>query len=110
MNSGDSSYSFSDSNDEGKEKKDNKLKEAEKKQLEAEAELEEKEEEKKADEEENRNMILLGLRAPNKVETERKAFMLYPNDCIKLFFWDILQSIILLITCVLTPFNMAFSN
>ena len=59
-----------------------------KKAEELEAEEKRKEEEKKAEEEDNRNMILLGLRAPNKTDSDRKPFMLYPNDCIKLFFWD----------------------
>lgn len=60
--------------------------------------------------EETKNLILLGLRAPSNFDSDRKVCMIYPNDCCKLFFWDIMQSIILLVTCVLTPFNMAFSS
>jgi len=40
----------------------------------------------------------------------RKPFMFYPNDTIKVMFWDLLISIILLITCLITPFNLAFQD
>ena len=36
--------------------------------------------------------------------------MLYPTDVCKTHFWDIFISLCLLITCILTPFNLAFDD
>mmetsp|Transcript_17523 Transcript_17523/g.27004 ORF Transcript_17523/g.27004 Transcript_17523/m.27004 type:complete len:83 (+) Transcript_17523:88-336(+) len=55
------------------------------------------------------DMIMLGLRAPTMTE-KRKPFMFYPNDTIKVMFWDLLISLLLLITCLITPFNLAFQD
>ena len=52
---------------------------------------------------------MLGLQKPN-VEKERKPFMIYPNDTWKIIGWDLMISVILLITCVTTPFDLAFAN
>lgn len=54
-------------------------------------------------------MILLGLRAP-KITENRKRFLFYPTDTLKVMVWDLLISLILLLTCFVTPFNLAFSD
>ena len=54
-------------------------------------------------------MILLGLRAP-KITINRKQFLFYPTDTLKVMVWDLLISVILLLTCYITPFNLAFSE
>lgn len=54
---------------------------------------------------------MLGLRAPTQIMKEgRKMCLIYPNDKYKQIYWDTLVSIILLITCYLTPLNLAFSD
>jgi len=54
---------------------------------------------------------MLGLRAPAQVcKEDRKFCIIYPNDKYKVMYWDVIISIILLITCFLTPLNMAFSD
>jgi hypothetical protein len=56
-------------------------------------------------------MILLGLRAPNAYQGNNRKFLLfYPNDAWKSLFWDVIQAVFLLLTCVLVPFNLAFSD
>lgn len=35
--------------------------------------------------------------------------MIYPNDTWKVMGWDILISIVLLISCITTPFDLAFA-
>jgi len=54
-------------------------------------------------------LVVLGLSAPT-VEKGRahKCCMFYPDNNLKVIYWDLIQSIILLITCILTPFNLAF--
>jgi len=54
------------------------------------------------------NMILLGIRSPNFV-SERKKFMQYPDDSFYIYF-DMFISVILLISCMITPLNFAFSS
>jgi hypothetical protein len=51
---------------------------------------------------------MLGLKGITK-NIDRKAFIIYPNDTWKAMGWDLLISVILLITCVQTPFDLAFS-
>ena len=52
---------------------------------------------------------MLGLRAPNPVEGfEQRKCLIYPDNNFKVIYWDLLQSVCLLITCFLTPFNLAF--
>ena len=41
---------------------------------------------------------------------QRKRFLIYPNDKAKELFWDTVISIILLITCFITPINLAFQE
>lgn len=36
--------------------------------------------------------------------------MIYPGNTYKELYWDIFQSILLLTTCILTPFTLAFSD
>lgn len=36
--------------------------------------------------------------------------MVYPGNNYKELYWDVFQSILLLVTCVLTPFTLAFSD
>lgn len=54
-------------------------------------------------------MILLGLKSPPTDKT-RKPYMFYPNDTIKIMGWDLIISVILLVTCMITPFNLAFQE
>ena len=57
------------------------------------------------------NIMFLGLQRPAMVEEkDRVKYLIYPNDKFKLMFWDILISICLLLTCILIPFNLAFSE
>jgi hypothetical protein len=57
----------------------------------------------------NADLVLLGLQKP-AVEQERKALVIYPNDTWKILGWDFMIAIILLITCVTTPFDLAFAD
>ena len=34
--------------------------------------------------------------------------MFYPSSVFKVMFWDILASVFLLVTCILTPINLAY--
>ena len=52
------------------------------------------------------NMILLGILTPNDVK-EKKRMMLYPDDSFYIY-WDMFISVILLISCMITPLNFAF--
>ena len=61
---------------------------------------------KKGDE----NLVLLGLRSPTIESLDRKPCMIYPNDKYEEMFWDSFMAIILLITCFITPINLAFSE
>ena len=54
------------------------------------------------------SLLLLGLRAPTFDSENRKCCMFYPNDWFKEVFWDSVMAIILLITCFITPINLAF--
>ena len=54
------------------------------------------------------NMILLGILTPNDVQ-EKKKFMLYPDDSFYIY-WDMYVSVILLISCMITPLNFAFQD
>ena len=60
-------------------------------------------------EEGDQNLILLGLRAP-KISINRRSCLFYPTDTIKVMVWDLLISVILLLTCFVTPFNLAFTE
>lgn len=51
-------------------------------------------------------MILLGLKPPTNI-TDRKRCMLYPDDTFFMY-WDMYISVILLISCMITPLNFAF--
>ena len=42
--------------------------------------------------------------------TNRVPFLFYPTDTAKVMVWDLLISIILLLTCFITPFNLAFAE
>ena len=53
--------------------------------------------------------MLLGLQKPS-AEKDRKPFMIYPNDTWKVIGWDFMIAMILLITCVTTPFDLAFTD
>ena len=65
-----------------------------------------KEQERKEKEE---DMLILGLTAPTTSHS-RKTWIIYPNDRFKEMFWDVIISIILLLTCFMTPINLAFSD
>lgn len=65
------------------------------------------------DNDKNKNeedFILLGLRAPTLEKSNHKKFLFYPNDRLKEMFWDTTISIILLLTCFITPINLAFAE
>ena len=51
----------------------------------------------------------MGLKEPEVVIEIRKPFLFYPNDNIKNL-WEILVTLCLLTTCILTPFNLAYSE
>ena len=53
-------------------------------------------------------MILLGIVQPNAVK-ERKRGILYPDDTFYIY-WDMYISLILLISCLITPLNFAFQD
>ena len=57
----------------------------------------------------DQNLILLGLRAP-KITKNRRHLLFYPTDTIKVMAWDLLISVMLLLTCFVTPFNLAFTE
>ena len=65
-----------------------------------------KEQERKEKEE---DMLILGLTAPTTSHS-RKTWIIYPNDRFKEMFWDVIISIILLLTCFMTPINLAFGD
>ena len=50
----------------------------------------------------------MGLRTPEFVEVRKKC-ILYPNDSFA-FVWDLVISLVLITTCILTPLNFAFSK
>lgn len=54
------------------------------------------------------DLVLLGIMNPTN-KNLRKKFLFYPDDFIKIF-WDIFISIVLLISCFITPFNLAFPD
>ena len=57
------------------------------------------------------NILILGLQRPEMVaDKDRVRCLIYPNDKFKVIFWDLLISVCLLITCILIPFNLAFSE
>ena len=64
---------------------------------------------KKSKVEKNDDMIMLGIRAPS-YKYVRKPFIIYPDDNFKVLFWDITISIVLLVTCFVTPINLAFAD
>lgn len=50
---------------------------------------------------------MLGLKSPKNNDVKRKCCMIYPNDLKKLW-WDIIISIVLLISTFTTPIDLAF--
>jgi len=58
--------------------------------------------------EEAEDMILLGLRAPEFI-VRRKSCILYPNDTFFIY-WDMWISLVLLVSCLITPVNFAFQD
>lgn len=52
--------------------------------------------------------ITLGFGQPSVDKTQRKRCLFYSDDKFKVIYWDIIQSLCLLLTCILTPFNLAF--
>lgn len=55
-------------------------------------------------------MILLGFSAPDTEDHARKPCLIYPNDTWKVMGWDLTISVLLLVTCMTTPFDLAFSQ
>lgn len=53
-------------------------------------------------------LILLGIKAPKFVKS-RKRCLLYPDDGFYIYF-DMFISLILLISCMITPLNFAFQT
>ena len=68
----------------------------------------ENDEEQKKHDQNAENMILLGILTPNDIE-KRKKFILYPDDKFYIY-WDMFISVILLISCLITPLNFAFAT
>jgi len=52
--------------------------------------------------------VVLGISKPKRI-FKRKPWIAYPNDPGKAW-WDMFQSLILLISCFTTPYNLAFSK
>ena len=52
---------------------------------------------------------MLGLAKVDQIE-DRKSLLFYPNDTWKIVGWDVFISLVLLITCITTPFDMAFGE
>ena len=55
-------------------------------------------------------VALIGLTLPSVEHDRRVPFLIYPEDKFKELFWDVLLSLILLATCILTPFTLAFGE
>ena len=53
-------------------------------------------------------MILLGIRAPKFIKNRKKC-ILYPDDTFYIY-WDMFISVILLVSCMITPLNFAFQS
>ena len=64
----------------------------------------------KRKEEAHASLILLGLSKPNLNDEDRVSCLIYPMDPCKQMFWDVIMSLMLLITCTMTPFTLAFSD
>lgn len=58
----------------------------------------------------NNSIIMLGLNKPSSGEQKRKFMLFYPNDTWKVIGWDLLIAMILLLTCITTPFDLAFAE
>ena len=52
---------------------------------------------------------MLGLAKVDQIE-DRKSLLFYPNDTWKIVGWDVFISLVLFITCIATPFDMAFGE
>jgi len=52
--------------------------------------------------------VVLGISKPKRT-FKRKSGIIYPNDPAKVI-WDVIQAVILLISCFTTPYNLAFSK
>lgn len=59
--------------------------------------------------EKEEDMLIIGLRAPTTSHS-RKRWIIYPNDRFKELIWDVVISVLLLITCFMTPINLAFGD
>jgi hypothetical protein len=58
----------------------------------------------------NENQLMLGLRAISHImDSDRSTTLLYPDSTFKMN-WDLIVSLILLATCILTPLNFAFQD
>ena len=58
----------------------------------------------------NENQLMLGLRAvSHNQDSDRSTTLLYPDSTFKMN-WDLIVSLILLATCILTPLNFAFQD
>lgn len=55
-------------------------------------------------------IAMLGIQRPTVSEDDRVPCLIYPEDPFKELFWDTLLSFILLATCLLVPFTLAFSE
>lgn len=53
-------------------------------------------------------LVILGLNNPNN-NFQRKKYMIYPNDRCKIW-WDVILSIVLLISCFQSPLDVAFTG
>lgn len=58
----------------------------------------------------NKELTMLGLRAPTQLIKDPKSCMIYPDTKFKSLFWDTMISMVLLITCFVTPFHLAFAD
>lgn len=58
----------------------------------------------------NQSIMLNQVKQPDFEVKNPKRFMFYPSSTFKVMFWDVLASVFLLITCILTPINLAYSD
>lgn len=57
---------------------------------------------------ENHDLVVLGIVKP-KQKMDRKCLIMYPSDSFA-FVWEIIISVVLLVSCFTTPISLAFPD
>ena len=55
------------------------------------------------------NFVLVGFMNPTVKRNQKKFMMFYPSDTFTII-WELIISIILLISCLITPLSLAFPH